>query len=75
MLRTAIIILRRCWVNEKYFKKTGPVPVGEGVVDFKSIFANADVAGMKHFFAEHDMPKDPYASITTSYNNLQKIMS
>jgi hypothetical protein len=44
MLRTATIILRRCWLNEKYFKKTGPVPVGEGVVDFKSIFANADVA-------------------------------
>src|SRR5213079_2554522 len=51
--------------------KTGPVPVGEGVVDFKNIFVNADVAGMKHFFVEHDMPKDPYASITTSYNNLQ----
>ncbi len=55
--------------------KTGPAPVGEGIVDFKTIFANADVAGMKHFFVEHDMPADPYASITTSYNNLQKIMS
>jgi len=55
--------------------KSGPVPVGEGIVDFKRIFANADVAGMKHFFVEHDMPVDPYASITTSYNNLQKIMS
>ncbi len=56
-------------------EKTGPAPVGEGVVDFKTIFANADVAGMKHFFVEHDMPADPYASITTSYMNLQKIMS
>ena len=55
--------------------KSGPVPVGEGIVDFKRIFANADVAGMKHFFVEHDMPVDPYASITTSYNNLQKIIS
>jgi sugar phosphate isomerase/epimerase len=55
--------------------KSGPAPVGEGIVDFKTIFANADVAGMKHFFVEHDMPADPYASITTSYNNLQKIMS
>ncbi|HEY6977246.1 MAG TPA: sugar phosphate isomerase/epimerase [Chitinophagaceae bacterium] len=54
--------------------KTGPVPVGEGVVDFKRIFVHADTAGMKHFFVEHDMPKDPYASITTSYNNLQKIV-
>ena len=55
--------------------KTGPVAVGEGIIDFKRIFQNADVAGMKHFFVEHDMPADPYASITTSYNNLQKIMS
>jgi sugar phosphate isomerase/epimerase len=56
-------------------EKQGPAPVGEGVIDFKRIFDNADVAGMKHFFVEHDMPADPYASITTSYNNLQKIMS
>ena len=55
--------------------KSGPAPVGEGIVDFKTIFANADIGGMKHFFVEHDMPADPYASITTSYNNLQKIMS
>ncbi len=30
---------------------------------------------MKDFFVEHDMTSDPYASITTSYNNLQKILS
>ncbi len=56
-------------------EKTGPAPVGEGIVDFKRIFANADIAGMKHFFVEHDMPADAYASITTSFKNLQKIMS
>jgi sugar phosphate isomerase/epimerase len=56
-------------------EETGPAPVGEGVIDFKRIFGNADVAGMKHFFVEHDMPADPYASITTSYKNLQKIIS
>jgi sugar phosphate isomerase/epimerase len=55
--------------------KKAPQPVGTGIVDFKRIFANADVAGMKHFFVEHDMPADPIASITTSYNNLQKIMA
>ena len=54
---------------------TGPQPVGTGIVDFKRIFANAETAGMKDFFVEHDMPKNPYASITTSYNNLQKILS
>ncbi|MEO8823931.1 MAG: sugar phosphate isomerase/epimerase [Ginsengibacter sp.] len=50
------------------------VPVGEGVVDFKSIFDNASLAGMKHFFVEHDMPKDAYASITESYNYLTKVL-
>lgn len=55
--------------------RTGPAPVGTGVVDFKRIFDNAGTAGMKHFFVEHDMPADAFASITTSYNNLTKILS
>jgi len=55
-------------------KREGPAPVGTGVVDFTRIFANAGVAGMKHFFVEHDMPKDAFASITTSYKNLTKIL-
>ncbi|WP_426671134.1 sugar phosphate isomerase/epimerase family protein [Mucilaginibacter sp. McL0603] len=46
-------------------------PVGEGVVDFKRIFANAETAGVKHYFVEHDMPKDAFASIATSYKNLR----
>jgi sugar phosphate isomerase/epimerase len=50
--------------------RQGPAPVGSGVVDFATIFANAETAGLKHFFVEHDMPKDPYASITESYNYL-----
>lgn len=54
--------------------KTGPAPVGEGIIDFKRIFANADVSGMKHFFVEHDMPADAYASITTSFSNVEKIL-
>ena len=53
---------------------TGPQPVGTGIIDFKRIFANADLAGMKHFFVEHDMPADPFASITTSFNYLDKMM-
>jgi sugar phosphate isomerase/epimerase len=51
-----------------------PEPVGEGIIDFKRIFAHADQSGMKHFFVEHDMPADAYASITTSFNNLHKIL-
>ena len=49
------------------------LPVGEGIVDFKTIFAHAKTAGMKHFFVEHDMPKDAFASITSSINYLKKM--
>ncbi len=51
------------------------MPVGEGTIDFKRIFNAASVAGMKDFFVEHDMPKDAYASITTSIANLKKMLS
>ena len=50
--------------------KQGPAPVGSGLVDFKTIFANAGTAGLQHFFVEHDMPRDPYASISESYQYL-----
>ncbi|HKB43533.1 MAG TPA: sugar phosphate isomerase/epimerase [Chitinophagaceae bacterium] len=53
---------------------TGPQPVGTGIIDFKRIFDNASTAGMKHFFVEHDMPKDPFASITSSYNYLSNML-
>jgi sugar phosphate isomerase/epimerase len=46
-------------------------PVGEGVVDFKDVFANVATAGAKHYFVEHDMPKDAFASLATSYKNLR----
>ncbi len=56
-------------------EKKGPAPVGTGVVDFKKIFQSAELAGMKHFFVEHDMPADPFASITTSYQNVTQILA
>ncbi|ANH80014.1 hypothetical protein A8C56_02595 [Niabella ginsenosidivorans] len=50
--------------------KDGPAPVGEGVVDFKRIFEHAQTAGLQYYFVEHDMPKDPFASITQSIRYL-----
>lgn len=50
------------------------LPVGEGTIDYKRIFDAANKSGMKHFFVEHDMPKDALASITSSYNYLTKMM-
>lgn len=51
------------------------LPVGSGTIDYKRIFDAASVAGMKHFFVEHDMPKDALASITASFNYLSKMLN
>ncbi len=50
------------------------MPVGEGVIDFKRIFSYAKTGGVKHYFVEHDMPKDAFASITSSMGYLKKIL-
>ena len=57
---------------DKEFKTI--MPVGEGTIDFKRIFAHAKTAGMKHFFVEHDMPADAFASIKSSIDNLKKML-
>lgn len=46
-------------------------PVGSGVVPFKEILAHTATGGVKHYFVEHDMPPDAFASITQSYKNLR----
>jgi sugar phosphate isomerase/epimerase len=48
--------------------------VGDGTIDFKRIFDNAKLAGMKHFFVEHDMPKDAFESIGKSIAAIKKII-
>ena len=49
------------------------VDVGAGQMDFASIFARADQAGLKHYFVEHDSPADPIASITASHAYLSAL--
>jgi sugar phosphate isomerase/epimerase len=43
------------------------LPVGSGTIDYNRIFNAASTAGMQHFFVEHDMPKDAFASIKSSF--------
>ena len=53
------------------------VPVGQGEVDYKAIFAAADVAGMKHYCIEQDNAADwgdSVAAARVSYQNLMKIL-
>jgi sugar phosphate isomerase/epimerase len=47
--------------------------VGHGSIDFKSIFAQAKLSGMKHFFVEQDFcPGPPLESIAKSIDYLKK---
>ena len=51
-----------------------PTEVGNGYVDFKRIFENEKIAGMKHFFVEQDNAPQPLENIATSFNNLKKLL-
>ncbi len=50
--------------------KDANTEIGEGDVNFKSIFANAKLAGVKHFFVEHETNYKPneLGSIKTSFD-------
>ncbi len=50
------------------------LPVGSGTIDFKRIFEHQAESGMKHFFIEHDNPKDPYGSVKASYAYITKTL-
>jgi sugar phosphate isomerase/epimerase len=47
--------------------------VGSGIIDWRRIFAQSDKAGIKHYIVEHDHPKQPFDSITKSYEYLSKV--
>lgn len=54
------------------------VPVGQGEVDYKPIFANAELAGLKHYCVEQDNAADwgdSVAAARVSYQNLMKQLS
>ncbi len=47
--------------------------VGNGIIDFKRVFAEKNKAGLKYFFVEQDQtPGSPFDSITKSYNYIKK---
>ena len=49
------------------------VDVGAGAIDFASIFARREEAGIEHAFVEHDNPPDPFASIGASFDYLDRL--
>jgi sugar phosphate isomerase/epimerase len=54
-------------------------PVGQGDIDYKKIFANAKLAGLKHFCVEQDNAADnggdSLAACKISYESLRKMLS
>ena len=53
------------------------VPVGQGEVDYKSIFAQAEAAGLKHFYVEQDSAPasgDSLAAAAASFQALAKVL-
>jgi sugar phosphate isomerase/epimerase len=59
--------------------KKGMSPVGKGTIDFKAYFADAQQAGLKHFFVEHDSaaqyPGGSLASVQASYQYLHQLLA
>jgi sugar phosphate isomerase/epimerase len=49
------------------------VDVGAGVIDWSAIFAHRKEAGIRHYFVEHDDPKEPFASLAASYSYLRDL--
>jgi sugar phosphate isomerase/epimerase len=47
--------------------------VGDGVIDWKRIFANSELGGIQHYIIEHDFPQDALASLTASYKYLSTV--
>jgi sugar phosphate isomerase/epimerase len=47
--------------------------VGDGIIDWKRIFAHAEKGGIQHYFVENDFPKEAFANLTASYAYLSKL--
>ena len=62
-----------------HLKDMGPPPknemrdVGKGVIDWRTLLSKSQAAGVRHYFVEHDEPRDPVASIRSSYQYLRDL--
>jgi sugar phosphate isomerase/epimerase len=55
------------------------VPVGDGEIDFRRIFASAEQAGLDHFFVEQDNAADkgadPIENVRKSFQNVRSLVA
>ncbi len=47
--------------------------VGAGTIDFVSVFARSEQAGLRHYFVEHDHPDDPLGTIIQGYAHVASL--
>jgi sugar phosphate isomerase/epimerase len=47
--------------------------VGSGIINWKRIFAHSKQAGIKHYFVEHDNPKNSMETARVSYQYLDRL--
>jgi sugar phosphate isomerase/epimerase len=59
-------------VNMKEVEK-GMTSVGEGIIDWKRIFAAGSSGGIQHYFVENDAPKEAFSDIAASYKYLSQL--
>ena len=61
-----------------HLKDMGPPPknemldVGKGVIDWPTLLSRSE-AGVRHYFVEHDEPRNPIESIRSSYRYLRAV--
>ena len=48
-------------------------PVGAGTINWVALLEKRRVAGIQHFYVEHDNPADPWVSLTSSVAYLKKL--
>ena len=47
--------------------------VGSGVIDWAEIFRRRELAGIRHYFVEHDDPEEPFRSVEESLRYLSQL--
>ena len=45
----------------------------DDTIDWKRTFAQSKTAGIRHYFIEHDIPKQPFESLKASHNYLSRL--
>jgi sugar phosphate isomerase/epimerase len=55
--------------------KNAMADLGHGIIDFKSIIAHAEQAGLKHYIVERDLSKDPVTTMKEGYSYLSKALA